>query len=56
MGLRPTRANENLASSSPRKRGPIVSPMDSRFRGNDVIFGGAGPLFLHLVLDKPRDL
>ena len=26
------------ASSSPRKRGPIVTPMDSRFRGNDVIF------------------
>ena len=40
MGLWPTRSNENQASS-PRKRGPIVSPMDSRLRGNDVIFGGA---------------
>ena len=24
--------------SSPRKRGPIVGPMDSRVRGNDVTF------------------
>jgi len=24
--------------SSPRKRGPIVGPMDSRSRGNDVTF------------------
>jgi len=36
MGLRPARGNEE-SSSSPRKRGPIVRPMDSRLRGNDVI-------------------
>jgi hypothetical protein len=41
MGLWPTRNHEKSASSSPRKRGPIVGQMDSRLRGNDVTFGGA---------------
>ena len=42
MGLRPTRANENHPRRHPRESGgPFFSLMDSRFRGNDVTFGGA---------------
>jgi len=45
MGLPPTRANENHPSRQPRERGgplSIRNTMDSRFRGEDVNFGGAG--------------
>ena len=38
MGLWPTRGDENQVRRPRESRGPIVSPMDSRFRGNDVIF------------------
>ena len=43
MGLPPTRANENHPRRHPReKEGPfsVRNTMDSRLRGNDVIFGG----------------
>jgi hypothetical protein len=45
MGLPPTRANENHPCRHPRESGgpfSIRNTMDSRLRGNDVIFGGAG--------------
>jgi len=35
MGPWPTLGNENRRRP-PRKRGPIVRKMDSRFRGNDA--------------------
>jgi hypothetical protein len=41
MGLRPMHSSKGQASSPPRKRGSIVSRMDSRFRGIDVTFDGA---------------
>jgi len=44
MGLHLTRANENYPRRHPRESGgPFSAPntMDSRLRGNDVIFGGA---------------
>ena len=49
MGLRPTRGNENQRRRPSESEDPLSTPMDSRFRGNDVhgvIFGGSthGPL------------
>jgi hypothetical protein len=41
MGLRPTRGNENQRRHPREGGGPFFTPMDSRFRGNDVIFEGA---------------
>ncbi len=44
MGVQPTRPNENRARRHPRESGgpfSVWNPMDSRLRGNDVIFGGA---------------
>jgi hypothetical protein len=44
MGLRPARRNENHPRRHPRESGgpfSVRNTMDSRFRGNDVIFGGA---------------
>ena len=41
MGLRPTQRDENRARRHPREGGGpwlVSNPMDSRFRGNDVIF------------------
>ena len=41
MGLRPTQRDENEARRHPRESGGpwlVSNPMDSRFRGNDVIF------------------
>ena len=53
MGLRPTRANEKYPRRHPRESGGPFSAwnaMDSRLRGNDVIFG-------RVVLQKlPSDL
>jgi hypothetical protein len=43
MGLQPTRANENHPRRHPRESGgpfSVRNTMDSRLRGNDVIFGG----------------
>jgi len=40
MGLWPTRGNENQWRHPREGGGPFFSPMDSRFRGNDVAFGG----------------
>jgi hypothetical protein len=42
MGLQPTRANENHPRRHSRESGgpfSVRNTMDSRFRGNDVIFG-----------------
>jgi hypothetical protein len=42
MGLPPTRRNENHPRRHPRESGgpfSVRNRMDSRFRGNDVIFG-----------------
>jgi hypothetical protein len=41
MGLRPTQRDENQARRHPRESGgpwSVSNPMDSRFRGNDLIF------------------
>jgi len=41
MGSRPTQRDENQARRHPRESGGpwlVSNPMDSRFRGNDVIF------------------
>ena len=41
MGLRPTQRDENQARRHPRESGGpwlVSNPMDSRFRGNDLIF------------------
>jgi hypothetical protein len=40
MGLRPTRGNENPRRHPRASGGPPPEEMDSRFRGNDVTFGG----------------
>jgi hypothetical protein len=43
MGLRPTRANDKHSRRHPRESGGPFSArntMDSRLRGNDVIFAG----------------
>ena len=43
MSLRPTRRDENHAPRHPRENGGpwlVSNTMDSRFRGNDVIFAG----------------
>jgi len=41
MGLWPTRGNDNQHRHPREGGGPFFSPLDSRFRGNDVTFGGA---------------
>jgi hypothetical protein len=58
-------ADRQMGRSSPRKRRPIVGRMDSRLRGNDVIFESAvggeescsvlktlRARFLHFVQDR----
>jgi hypothetical protein len=62
MGLQPTRANENDPRRHPRESGgpfSVRNTMDSRLRGNDVIFRrvslGLWPTLANENQRRPRE-